>query len=85
MMKVDLIYIDSDIIHDERWSHLLKLKPCPSIYCSNFITANQADRADKRLNGTKWEMVQHIQRDTKGFENAKKLYKVGAWKQKNWG
>ena len=31
--------------------HMEKLKPRPSIYCPDFIAANQADRADNLLQG----------------------------------
>ena len=52
------------------------MKPRPSIYCPDFIAANQADRADNVLRGTKWEMVQHIRRDIKDFKTTKRLDKV---------
>lgn len=31
--------------------HMEKMKPRPSIYCPDFIAANQADRADNLLKG----------------------------------
>ena len=63
-------------IQDQLRSHLLELKPRPSIYSPDFIAANQADRADNVLHGNKWDMVQRIQRDMKDFKKAKKLDKV---------
>ena len=63
-------------IQDQLRSRLLKMKPRPSIYCPDFIAANQADRADNVLRGTKWEMVQNIRRDIKDFKTAKRLDKV---------
>eukprot|EP00118_Oscarella_pearsei_P025125 m.307565 g.307565 ORF g.307565 m.307565 type:complete len:551 (+) comp42467_c0_seq1:61-1713(+) len=56
--------------------HLEKLKPRPSIYCPDFIAANQADRADNVLSGTKQEMVQQLRADIKEFKEREKLDKV---------
>ena len=89
LLKIAFLYEQVlDIgVQDQLRSHLLKLKPRPSIYCPDFIAANQADRADNVLRGTKWEMVKHIQRDIKDFKKAKKLDKVRIIlrKQQNFG
>ena len=56
--------------------HLEKLKPRPSIYCPDFIAANQADRADNVLSGTKQEMLDRIRMDICDFKKKNKLDKV---------
>lgn len=38
-------------IQDQLHPHLSKLQPRPSIYCQDFIAANQEDRADNVLKG----------------------------------
>lgn len=43
-------------IQDALRPQLIKMKPRPSIYCPDFIAANQEDRADNILKGN-----QHIQ------------------------
>lgn len=56
--------------------HLEKLKPRPSIYCPDFIAANQADRADNVMSGTKQEMMQQIRMDIRDFKEKNNLDKV---------
>ena len=38
-------------LQDQLRPHLVKLKPRPSIYCQDFIAANQEERADNVLKG----------------------------------
>lgn len=44
---------------------MAEMKPLPSIYYPDFIAANQEDRADNVIEGTKasWAHVEHIQKD----------------------
>lgn len=44
---------------------MAEMKPLPSIYYPDFIAANQEDRADNVVEGTKasWAHVEHIQKD----------------------
>ncbi|XP_072045037.1 inositol-3-phosphate synthase 1-A-like [Amphiura filiformis] len=56
--------------------YMEKMKPRPSIYLPDFIAANQAERADNVMTGTKWEMVQKIRDDIRDFKTSKKLDKV---------
>lgn len=56
--------------------YLEKLKPRPSIYCPDFIAANQADRADNVLSGTKQEMLDQIRMDIQDFKKKNCLDKV---------
>lgn len=48
--------------------HMEKLKPRPSIYIPDFIAANQEDRADNVLSGTKSELVEKIRADIREFK-----------------
>ena len=45
------------------------MRPRPSIYIPDFIAANQEDRADNVIRGTKKEMLDTIRRDIKEFKN----------------
>ena len=56
--------------------YLEKLKPRPSIYCPDFIAANQVDRADNVLSGTKQEMMEQIRMDIRDFKERNSLDKV---------
>lgn len=56
--------------------HLLHLRPRPSVYYPDFIAANQADRADNIIHGTKWQHVQQIREDIRDFKNRNQLDKV---------
>ena len=54
-------------------AHMELLQPRPSIYYPDFIAANQSDRADNVLSGTKMEHVEHIQADIRDFKNKHNL------------
>ena len=56
--------------------YLEPLKPRPSIYCPDFIAANQADRADNVLKGSKKQMVKQIRADIHDFKAKNALDKV---------
>ncbi|XP_022110438.1 inositol-3-phosphate synthase 1-A-like isoform X2 [Acanthaster planci] len=56
--------------------YMKHLKPRPSIYIPSFIAANQKDRADNLLSGTKEEMVAKLRQDIRDFKTSKKLDKV---------
>jgi myo-inositol-1-phosphate synthase len=56
--------------------HLEKLVPLPSIYFPDFIAANQSDRADNVLTGTKAEQMAQIRTDIQEFKAANGLDKV---------
>lgn len=56
--------------------HLENLKPRRSIYCPDFIAANQVDRADNVLSGTKQEMMEQIRMDIRDFKKKNSLDKV---------
>jgi len=52
------------------------MKPRPSIYFPDFIAANQKDRADNVLVGTKWEQMERIRSDIRDFKKSQGLDKV---------
>jgi len=56
--------------------HLINMKPRPSIYYPDFIAANQADRADNVIAGSKAEHLQKIREDIRDFKKKNQLDKV---------
>jgi myo-inositol-1-phosphate synthase len=48
----------------------------PSLYFPDFIAANQGERANNVLKGTKQEQMEQLQKDIKNFKSANKLDKV---------
>ncbi|KAH9823666.1 Myo-inositol-1-phosphate synthase, partial [Teratosphaeria destructans] len=57
---------------------LAAMRPLPSIYYPDFIAANQEDRADNILPGSKasWEHVEHLRADIRAFRSSHNLDKV---------
>ena len=55
---------------------MIDLKPLPSIYYPDFIAANQNERANNLLQGTKQEHLEAIRRDIQNFKATKNLDKV---------
>ena len=58
------------------YPHLEKLKPMPSIYYPDYIAANQSDRADNLIKGTKYEHVEKIRSDIRKFREVNGLESV---------
>lgn len=52
------------------------MKPLPSVYVRDFIAANQEDRADNLITGTKAEQVERIREDIRKFKADNGLDKV---------
>lgn len=52
------------------------LKPLPSIYYPDFIAANQADRADNLLKGSKQENLEQVRQQIRDFKQSNGLDKV---------
>ncbi|KAJ3254722.1 Myo-inositol-1-phosphate synthase [Boothiomyces macroporosus] len=52
------------------------LKPLPSIYYPDFIAANQNERADNLIHGTKQEQLEKIRQDIREFKQKNGLDKV---------
>ncbi|TYZ57962.1 hypothetical protein PybrP1_008417 [[Pythium] brassicae (nom. inval.)] len=56
--------------------HLEGITPLPSIYYPDFIAANQADRADNLLQGSKQEHLEQVRQQIRAFKAAHALDKV---------
>jgi len=56
--------------------YLEKIKPLPSIYYPDFIAANQAERADNLLKGTKQENLDQVRQQIRDFKQSNGLDKV---------
>ena len=52
------------------------MKPRPSIYIPNFIAANQEDRADNLITGTKKQMIDTVRKDIQDFKATSGVDKV---------
>ena len=58
------------------YGELKKMVPWPSIYTPEWIAANQSDRADNCLRGTKQEMMDVIRQNIKDFKTSRRLDKI---------
>jgi len=56
--------------------HMAKFVPLPSVYDPDFIAANQEDRANNVIEGTKQQCLGQIRKDIKKFQSDNKLEKV---------
>jgi myo-inositol-1-phosphate synthase len=56
--------------------HLEKLVPLPSVYYPDYIAANQGERVDNLIPGTKHEQMLQIQKDIREFKLKNKLDSV---------
>lgn len=56
--------------------HMKDFKPLPAIYLPDFIAANQKDRANNVLEGTKQELLEKIRQDIRSFKSENGLDKV---------
>lgn len=58
------------------YEQMQEFKPLPSIYFPDFIAANQSDRADNVLTGSKKEQMEEIRKNIRDFKAANDLDKV---------
>uniref|UniRef100_A0A8C1XDE6 inositol-3-phosphate synthase n=1 Tax=Cyprinus carpio TaxID=7962 RepID=A0A8C1XDE6_CYPCA len=56
--------------------HMSTIKPRPSVYIPEFIAANQEQRADNLIRGSKVEQVEQIRRDIRDFRKKSGVDKV---------
>uniref|UniRef100_A0A8C3LEK9 inositol-3-phosphate synthase n=1 Tax=Chrysolophus pictus TaxID=9089 RepID=A0A8C3LEK9_CHRPC len=63
-------------LQEQLWPHMEQMKPRPSIYIPEFIAANQEERADNVLRGSKAEQVEQIRRDIRDFRASSGVDKV---------
>lgn len=63
-------------LQDQLYNVLCELKPRPSIYDPDFIAANQSERADNVIVGTKYEQYLQIRKDIRDFKMTNQLNQV---------
>lgn len=63
-------------LQDQLYEEMSAMSPLPSIYFPDFIAANQADRADNVLEGTKQEQMDQIRKDIRDFKKNNNLDSV---------
>ena len=73
MRRSQVLDID---LQNKLYDRMNKITPLPSIYFPDFIAANQSDRADNVLTGTKQEQTDEIRKNIRDFKKDNKLDKV---------
>ena len=63
-------------LQQKLYPYMKDIKPLPSVYFPDFIAANQGDRADNVLKGTKQEQMEHLRKDIREFKENNGLDKV---------
>lgn len=63
-------------LQQKLYPHMKDIKPMPSVYFPDFIAANQSDRADNILTGSKQEQMEQIRKDIQNFKKDNGLDKV---------
>eukprot|EP00586_Coscinodiscus_wailesii_P017351 CAMPEP_0172494118 /NCGR_PEP_ID=MMETSP1066-20121228/39590_1 /TAXON_ID=671091 /ORGANISM="Coscinodiscus wailesii, Strain CCMP2513" /LENGTH=532 /DNA_ID=CAMNT_0013264813 /DNA_START=75 /DNA_END=1673 /DNA_ORIENTATION=+ len=63
-------------LQQKLYPHMEKIKPLKSVYFPDFIAANQGERADNVLTGTKQEQMEQLRKDIKDFKTNNSLDKV---------
>lgn len=63
-------------LQDQVIKKLSNMKPRPSIYDPDFIAANQSDRADNVITGTRHEQYEQIRQDIRDFKAKTNVDKV---------
>jgi myo-inositol-1-phosphate synthase len=56
--------------------YMENMAPLPSVYFPDFIAANQSDRADNVLSGTKAELLEVLRQNMRDFKSKNKLDKI---------
>jgi len=56
--------------------YMKEIKPLPAIYIPDFIAANQKDRANNLIHGSKKEMVEKIRKDIRDFKSKNEVDRV---------
>jgi myo-inositol-1-phosphate synthase len=73
MTRAEVLDVD---LQRQLYPHMVGLKPLPSIYFPDFIAANQSDRADNVLTGTKQEQMDTIRQHIRDFKASNGVDKV---------
>jgi len=67
--------LDYDL-QQKLYPHMKDIKPLPSVYFPDFIAANQSERADNVLTGSKQQQMEQIRKDIQEFKKKNGLDKV---------
>jgi len=73
MKRAKVLEVD---LQKKLYPYMKDITPLPSVYFPDFIAANQVDRADNVLKGTKQEQMEQLQKDIKTFKADNALDKV---------
>lgn len=73
MGRAEVFHVD---LQRKLYSHMKDLVPLPSVYVPDFIAANQAERANNVLSGTRQEQVEELRRNIREFKATNGLDKV---------
>jgi myo-inositol-1-phosphate synthase len=73
MTRAEVLPVD---LQRKLYPEMKDLKPLPSIYFPDFIAANQSDRADNVLKGTKKEQMEAVRGHIRDFKAANGVDKV---------
>lgn len=73
MKRAEVLEVE---LQDQVYMQMTLLKPRPSIYDPDFIAANQSDRADNIIKGTRMEQFQQIRNDIRDFKQKSGVDKV---------
>lgn len=73
MKKSKVLDVD---LQRQVYDDMQKIVPLPSVYFPSFIAANQRDRADHVLKGSKQEQMEQIRKDIRDFKAAKGCDKI---------
>ncbi|KAJ2807678.1 Myo-inositol-1-phosphate synthase [Coemansia guatemalensis] len=73
MRRAQVLPVD---LQRQVYDELHQLKPLPSVYYPDFIAANQGERADNTLGGTKQEQLDQLRKDIRDFKQANQLDRV---------
>lgn len=60
-------------LQDQLYEDMAKLKPMPAPYFPDFIAANQSDRANNVLKGSKQEQLETLRQNIRDFKREKKV------------
>jgi myo-inositol-1-phosphate synthase len=63
-------------LQQQLYPYMQQYQPLPSAYFPDFIAANQGERADNILTGTKQEQLQQLRTDIRNFKTQHQLEKV---------
>uniref|UniRef100_A0A2K5PR28 Inositol-3-phosphate synthase 1 n=1 Tax=Cebus imitator TaxID=2715852 RepID=A0A2K5PR28_CEBIM len=63
-------------LQEQLWPHMEALRPRPSVYIPEFITANQSMRADNLIPGWRTQQLEQIHKGIRDFPSRAGLHKV---------